>query len=194
MASSAPWNIRPNAEALAVSVEKEATGHSRDISEESRKSFIDSSEDGEKVHELARAITQQSIKNENGEHINPFDGTDNPLLDPLSDKFNYKTWIKNLLGVQSRDPERYPARVAGVSYRNLSAHGFGDATDYQKTFGNYPLEVGGLFNKLTGRQHRRKIQILRNFDGLIRSGEMLVVLGRPGRFVIRTPFHKRVMF
>ena len=30
----------------------------------------------------------------------------------------------------------------------------------------------------TGKQ---KIQILRDFDGLVKSGEMLVVLGRPGR-------------
>lgn len=32
---------------------------------------------------------------------------------------------------------------------------------------------------MTGRG-KRKIQILRNFEGLVRSGEMLVVLGRPG--------------
>jgi ATP-binding cassette subfamily G (WHITE) protein 2 (PDR) len=42
------------------------------------------------------------------------------------------------------------------------------------------LEIPGLFNKLIGRGKPRKIQILRDFDGLIRSGEMLVVLGRPG--------------
>ncbi|CAG8953551.1 hypothetical protein HYFRA_00010008 [Hymenoscyphus fraxineus] len=140
-----------------------------------------SEEDGEKVvHSLAKAFTQQSVKNSNGEHVNPFDGSDNPLLNPASGKFSYKVWTKNLLGIQSRDPERYPARVAGVAYKNLSAHGFGEATDYQKTFGNYPLEAGSLFKKLIGRGHKSKIQILRNFDGLIRSGEMLVVLGRPG--------------
>lgn len=41
------------------------------------------------------------------------------------------------------------------------------------------MEVAGLFNKITGRG-KRKIQILRNFEGLVKSGEMLVVLGRPG--------------
>jgi ATP-binding cassette subfamily G (WHITE) protein 2 (PDR) len=79
----------------------------------------------------------------------------------------------------SRDPERYPTRTAGVSFRNLNVHGFGTPTDYQKTFGNYPLEVGSIFNAITGRG-KSKIDILRNFDGLVRSGEMLVVLGRPG--------------
>lgn len=41
------------------------------------------------------------------------------------------------------------------------------------------LEVVGFFNKITGRG-QRKIQILRDFEGLIKSGELLVVLGKPG--------------
>lgn len=41
------------------------------------------------------------------------------------------------------------------------------------------LEVVGLFNRLTGRG-KTKIQILRDFEGLIKSGDMLVVLGKPG--------------
>lgn len=49
----------------------------------------------------------------------------------------------------------------------------------RRTFGNYPLELGSIFNELTGRG-KIKIQILRNFEGLVHSGEMLVVLGRPG--------------
>lgn len=48
-----------------------------------------------------------------------------------------------------------------------------------RTFSNVVLEVLGLFNKITGRG-QRKIQILRDFEGLIKSGELLVVLGKPG--------------
>lgn len=147
-----------------------------------RNSVISSSDDDVKpaVNQLARAITHQSVKDADGHPINPFAGSDNPLLDPRSEKFNHRAWIKTLIGITSRDPERYPQRVAGVAYKNLSAHGFGEATDYQKTFGNYPLEAGGLFKRLIGKRRQTKIQILRNFDGLVRSGEMLVVLGRPG--------------
>jgi ATP-binding cassette subfamily G (WHITE) protein 2 (PDR) len=183
MASALPWAAPAQAQGVADKVEEYIQGgdHKRQQSDESPASILDSSDDGEKVHDLVRTFTQHSIKNANGEYINPFDGSDNPLLDPRSEKFNYKTWIKNLIGVQSRDPDRYPARVAGVSYKNLSAHGFGEATDYQKTFGNYPLEAPSLFKRIIGRRQQRKIQILRNFDGLVRSGEMLVVLGRPGR-------------
>jgi predicted ABC-type transport system involved in lysophospholipase L1 biosynthesis ATPase subunit len=46
-------------------------------------------------------------------------------------------------------------------------------------FFNSVLQVGALMRKLTGTG-KQKIQILRDFDGLVRSGEMLVVLGRPG--------------
>lgn len=48
-----------------------------------------------------------------------------------------------------------------------------------RTFSNVVLEVVGLFNKITGRG-KKKIQILRDFEGLIKSGELLVVLGKPG--------------
>lgn len=135
--------------------------------------------DDPKIRELARTLTQHSVKNVHGEYDNPFHGSSDPQLDPTSGKFNARAWVKTLISITSRDPERYPKRVAGISYKNLNVHGFGNATDYQKTFGNYPLELGSIFNKLRGRG-QTKIQILRNFDGLVKSGEMLVVLGRPG--------------
>lgn len=137
----------------------------------------------ELVTHLARTFTQHSVKNGHGQYVNPFEGSENPSLDPQSGQFNQRAWIKTVMGIASRDPERYPARIAGVSYKNLNVHGFGEPTDYQKTFGNYPLAASSLFNKLRGENGRTKIQILRNFDGLIKSGEMLVVLGRPGRHV-----------
>lgn len=131
------------------------------------------------VTKLARRITGLSQQQSHGEYINSFLGSDKPTLDPHSSTFNAREWLDNLVGLTSRDPDRYPSRTAGISFRNLNVHGFGTPTDYQKTFGNYPLEVGSLFNTITGRG-KSKIDILRNFDGLVRSGEMLVVLGRPG--------------
>ncbi|RDW60660.1 AtrD-2 [Coleophoma cylindrospora] len=134
----------------------------------------------EPIASLARTFTQQSVRHPNGEPINPFFGSQDPVLDPFSDKFKPRSWARTLLAISSRDPERYPKRVAGVSYKNLNVHGFGTPTDYQKSVGNYPLELFGLFKRLLGKSEKTKIQILRNFDGLVRSGELLVVLGRPG--------------
>ncbi|KAL3472647.1 hypothetical protein BJX99DRAFT_249516 [Aspergillus californicus] len=87
---------------------------------------------------------------------NPF-FLDDPesTLNPQGSNFPVQDWLKMLLEIRSRDSERYPHRTAGLAFKNLSVHGFGSPTDYQK-------------------------DILRDFEGLVRSGEMLVVLGRPG--------------
>ena len=136
-------------------------------------------ENEEAVRKLAHKLTQSSLRVAPSEPPNPFRGTSDPELDPLSGRFVPKKWIQALLAIASRDEARYPSRVAGVAYRGLNVHGFGSPLDYQKTFGNYPLEIGSIFNRIVGRG-KQKIQILRNFDGLVHSGEMLVVLGRPG--------------
>src|SRR2546423_9226721 len=96
------------------------------------------------VTQLARRFTALSQQQSRGEYINTFLGSDNATLDPHSGKFNARKWVENLVGLVSRDPERYPSRTAGVSFRNLNVHGFGTTTDYQKTFGNYPLEIGTI--------------------------------------------------
>lgn len=129
----------------------------------------------------ARALPSNSSQSESGELINPFLQPGNSPLDPNSSDFDSKAWLQMVVGITSRDPQLYPKRVAGVAFRRLSAHGFGEPTDFQKTFGNYPLKVLSSFTKLFGRVQKTRIEILRNFDGLIRSGEMLLVLGRPGR-------------
>lgn len=192
MTSAGPWASVPEATGVADAIDHFASSEKRHNGDDEgtitgttstlrKESFDDSnSSNDEHVAQLARALTQHSVKNADGEYHNPFMGSDDPALDPSSGKFNATAWVKTLIGITSRDPERYPMRTAGISYRNLGVFGFGKPTDYQKTFGNYPLEVTGLLDRLRGRgQH--KIQILNSFDGLVKSGEMLVVLGRPGR-------------
>ncbi|CAI7608425.1 unnamed protein product [Penicillium glandicola] len=134
------------------------------------------------VTRLARQLTRQStrfsVSNQNTE--NPFIEThEDSTLNPHSENFKAKNWMKNILALQSRDPERYPKRQAGLGFKNLSVHGFGTPTDYQKDVANSVLQIGALFRSMTGTG-KQKIQILHEFDGLIKSGEMLVVLGRPG--------------
>jgi ABC-type multidrug transport system ATPase subunit len=67
-----------------------------------------------------------------------------------------------------------------VAFKDISAYGYGSALDCQSTVGNTPLQLFGAIKTLFGAQQDR-IDILRNVDGLVRSGEMLVVLGPPGR-------------
>ncbi|OAL34840.1 hypothetical protein AYO20_05800 [Fonsecaea nubica] len=134
-------------------------------------------EEDEEVHVryLARQFSRTSTKTEDA---NPFQAAPGSSLDPTSENFSTHDWIKALFNLQNKD-DRFLARTAGVAFRNLSAHGFGSATDYQKTVGNAPLEILGMARKLLNIGQRR-IDILRGFDGLVNHGEMLVVLGPPG--------------
>ncbi|KAJ5753192.1 ABC multidrug transporter C [Penicillium odoratum] len=134
----------------------------------------------EEVTRLARKLTRESTRFSVTEGENTFLETkEDSTLNPASPNFRARNWMKNLLALTSRDPERYPQRQAGVSFRNLSVHGFGSPTDYQKDVFNSVFQIGALFRMATGTG-KQKIQILREFDGLVKSGEMLVVLGRPG--------------
>lgn len=113
MSSASPWAVAPEAEGVAAKVEEPVeeklahNDHEQTPAEETtRHSALDSSEDGEKIHTLARALTEQSIKSREAGYVNPFDNTDNPLLNPLSDRFSPRAWMKVLIGIQSRDPDR----------------------------------------------------------------------------------------
>ncbi len=140
--------------------------------------------DEDRIYELAHTKTGMSlasaVANANTQdHENPFLGATNPELDPNSDKFNLKAWLQALIGLpKAETTER--RRNLGLSFRDLSAYGFGSPTDYQKDFANILLDAPELLRSLFGRKRKTKIDILREFDGVLNSGEMLVVLGRPG--------------
>lgn len=129
------------------------------------------------VTELARKFTRDSAVQF---HQNPFNAEPDSILDPKSENFSPRAWAEALIHLKSRGPDQAPDRTAGVAFRNLSVYGFGNPTDYQKSVGNIWLSVPGLVRRIMRVSSPRRIDILRNFDGLVKSGEMLVVLGPPG--------------
>jgi len=68
----------------------------------------------------------------------------------------------------------------GLAFSNLHVHGFISSARFQPTVASYALAVPRLAWKLISRQSDRRVQILHGIDGLVSSGEMLLVLGRPG--------------
>ena len=52
----------------------------------------------QEVADLARQLTHHSIKNSDGYYSNPFEGSDDPALDPRSGKFNAEAWVRTLMG------------------------------------------------------------------------------------------------
>lgn len=63
----------------------------------------------------------------------------------------------------------------GVSFCNIDCNGFLESSQHQETFASV---LAKPLNAI--RDTKRKIAILHHFNGLVRHGEMLLVLGRPG--------------
>lgn len=103
----------------------------------------------------------------------------NPQLNPFSPEFSAHTWAKHLVNAKIRDPERYPSRSAGISFENLGAYGYSKGTEYQKTVLNNLYQLQSLLS--SKRRKGNRIDILKNFNGVVKKGETCVVLGRPGR-------------
>jgi ABC-type multidrug transport system ATPase subunit len=129
------------------------------------------------VHELARKYTSHSQAHWTP-GTNPYlDNDENSPLNPNSPNFRARAWAKAMVEMTSSEGKEF--RTAGVCFQNLNVHGFGSATDYQKDVGNVWLELAGMARRVFNN-NQKKIDILRSFDGIVRKGEMLVVLGPPG--------------
>lgn len=125
------------------------------------------------VEALARSYSRAS----GAAGDNPFlAGPDSPL-NPSSENFSGREWAKAIVELVSQEGSAF--RTAGICFQNLNVHGFGTATDYQKDVANVWLStIGSIRNLVTNT--KQQIDILNDFDGIVRRGEMLVVLGPPG--------------
>ncbi len=100
-----------------------------------------------------------------------------PYMNPEDEAFDLAKWMRHF--VNQLQDEGVTAKHTGVAFRDLNVYGSGDAVQVQQTVFSTlmaPLRIGELFS-FGEKQHK---QILHNFNGLLRSGELLVVLGRPG--------------
>ncbi|KUJ19331.1 ABC transporter Cdr4 [Mollisia scopiformis] len=68
----------------------------------------------------------------------------------------------------------------GVSFQNINIHGFDYSERYQSTVSSYLLAIPTVIWKNLRGHGAKKVDILQDFCGLVQSGEMLLVLGRPG--------------
>ncbi|CAK4006136.1 ABC transporter CDR4 [Lecanosticta acicola] len=99
------------------------------------------------------------------------------VFDPQSPNFDLKKWIRMTLKLA--DDEHIKIKRAGVVWRNVNVSGSGSALNIQSNVASMlmsPLRIGEMFN--SGKKKHK--QILHSFDGLMKSGELLIVLGRPG--------------
>ncbi|KAL2755434.1 hypothetical protein ACRALDRAFT_1082331 [Sodiomyces alcalophilus JCM 7366] len=129
------------------------------------------------LHAIARRITTQS----ESAAIGPlFPVAENSSLDPNSSQFNARKWARAFLRDRIAASEGNKPRTTGVAFQNLDVYGYGTPTDFQKTVGNVAVEGLNLLGKVFGKGRKQRVDILRNVEGVVHSGEMLCVLGPPG--------------
>lgn len=100
---------------------------------------------------------------------------ESPEFDPNNPAFNLFLWARKFL--QLLEEQNVKLRRTGVSFKNLSVSGKGSALVLQKNVGSIFMQPF-RFREIFG--HPQEKQILRNFNGHVNSGELLIVLGRPG--------------
>ena len=134
------------------------------------------------VHELAREYSRSNanISMDDAEEKPIFGSNDpNSPLNPRGDKFNARAWASNVAKVANQRGQSF--RRIGLCFQNLSVFGYGTPTDFQKDVGNIWLALPAMARRLfSSTAGKTRIDILRQFDGLIRPGEMCVILGPPG--------------
>jgi ATP-binding cassette subfamily G (WHITE) protein 2 (PDR) len=98
-------------------------------------------------------------------------------LDPSNPKFDLYKWIR--YAMRAVDQDEVKIARAGVTMRNVTVRGTGSALNLQKNVGSVlmaPIRFSENFS--FGKKPSKTI--IRDFDVLMKNGEMLIVLGRPG--------------
>ena len=150
------------------------------------------------IRELARTITNTSInmsKTKSSEdlirylsHMSQVPGVEpynheeiEESLNPESDMFNAKFWVKNVRKLFDSDPDYYKPTSLGVAYRDLRAYGIATDSDYQPTVTSALFKLGKDYIRSLRKQDPSiYFDILKSMDAIMKPGEVTVVLGRPG--------------
>ncbi|GKZ29635.1 hypothetical protein AbraIFM66950_005789 [Aspergillus brasiliensis] len=102
---------------------------------------------------------------------------DDPCLDPQTDKFDLGKWLA--YGLSELRREGALDLRPGIVFKNLSISGTGAAVQFQDTVSSTftaPFQIGEALRN----RHSPSKRILNEFNGVLKSGELLLVLGRPG--------------
>ncbi|KAF5665036.1 putative ABC1 transport [Fusarium denticulatum] len=106
----------------------------------------------------------------------------NSNLDPRSANFDASTWTKEFIKLTESDPNSGPRRALGVAFKNLSVFGSSTSAQFQTSVGNFLASIARDLARVVSnsKHYQQRLSILRDFEGVVEKGEMLLVLGPPG--------------
>ena len=104
--------------------------------------------------------------------------TNEKALDPDSPQFDPYRWAK--VTIRALDAEDIDARQQGILFEDLCVHGSGSSLHLQQTVLSTLAAPMTMAASAFRKKKDTRRTILHNHDGLLESGELLLVLGRPG--------------
>lgn len=141
-------------------------------------------EEAEEVRRIATRLSHAESRatgthRHSGLESDDFDDDSNdPALQPDSKAFDPEKWVRRMIDRFAAEGKH--SYRTGVKFTDLSVSGSAAAIQLQQTVGSFlaaPLRPGDFLSFGKSKPHK---QILRQFNGLIKAGELLIVLGRPG--------------
>lgn len=129
------------------------------------------------IRHLSRRLTGGSVDGGLSRQTTQADAEEQAEINRLMSKMFGRT--------RQQHSEEEKTRHVGVVFKNLTVKGMGLGAALQPTFGDpflaLPRLIGGLFKRGRKTVSKPPIKtILNDFSGVIRPGEMCLVLGRPG--------------
>ncbi|KAK4622564.1 ABC multidrug transporter I [Fulvia fulva] len=140
----------------------------RELSHISRQQSRTSSKSGKQINELVRDLEKATSSPGTSEDEGAFD---------LQEYLRSSKQLEEEFGIKSKK--------IGVIWENLTVKGMGGAKIFVKTFPDAFTDFFGFPVKFTmglfgfGKKGR-EVNILQDFKGVVKPGEMVLVLGRPG--------------
>ncbi|EIN12917.1 hypothetical protein PUNSTDRAFT_82390 [Punctularia strigosozonata HHB-11173 SS5] len=95
----------------------------------------------------------------------------------LGEKFDFGKTLRSV--IRKLQKEDVKLRELGVMFKDLRVIGLGAAASYQPTLASM-LNPATIWESIQNARHPPLRDILSGFEGVVRPGEMLLVLGRPG--------------
>ncbi|KAK2462635.1 hypothetical protein APHAL10511_005368 [Amanita phalloides] len=106
------------------------------------------------------------------------DDVKSPISDiTVGENFDFGRTLRRI--VEKADEANVKSRRLGVVFRDLRVIGLGAAASHIPTFGS-AFNPFAMMERIQNLRHPHLQTILSGFEGVVRPGEMLLVLGRPG--------------
>ncbi|KAG6380438.1 hypothetical protein JVT61DRAFT_8577 [Boletus reticuloceps] len=128
-------------------------------------------------HTLSRMSTAPSDRAWRPEEVQGMQGQRPPIDEEADEEFDFEAVLRDIL--KRRDEADIKSRELGVLFDQLRVVGKGTSSSFQPTLGSL-LNPMNILRAVQDLRHPHLRDIISGFQGVVRPGEMLLVLGRPG--------------